>query len=53
MSRDGLVGTPAQLVETIETYREMGVARVYLQVLDFDDLDHVRLIASEVVTAVK
>jgi alkanesulfonate monooxygenase SsuD/methylene tetrahydromethanopterin reductase-like flavin-dependent oxidoreductase (luciferase family) len=53
MSRDGLVGTPAQLIETIETYREVGVSRVYLQVLDFDDLDHVRLIASEVVTAVK
>jgi len=53
MSRDGLVGTPAQIVEKIETYREIGVSRVYLQVLDFDDLDHVRLIASEVVTAVK
>jgi F420-dependent oxidoreductase-like protein len=53
MSRDGLVGTPAQLVEKIETYREMGVSRVYLQVLDFDDLDHVRLLASDVVPAVK
>ena len=53
MSRDGLAGTPAQLVEKIETYREIGVSRVYLQVLDFDDLDHVRLIASEVLKAVK
>jgi F420-dependent oxidoreductase-like protein len=53
MSRDGLVGTPAQLIEKIGTYREMGVSRVYLQVLDFDDLDHVRLIASEVMPAVK
>jgi len=53
MSRDGLAGTPAELVEKIETYREMGVSRVYLQVLDFDDLDHVRLIASEVLKAVK
>lgn len=53
MSRDGLVGTPTQLIEKIDTYREIGVARVYLQVLDLDDLDHVRLIASEVLTAVK
>jgi alkanesulfonate monooxygenase SsuD/methylene tetrahydromethanopterin reductase-like flavin-dependent oxidoreductase (luciferase family) len=52
MSRDGLVGTPAQLIEKIETYREIGVSRLYLQVLDFDDLDHVRLIASEVLRAV-
>jgi F420-dependent oxidoreductase-like protein len=53
MSRDGLVGTPAQLIEKIETYREIGASRVYLQVLDFDDLDHVRLIAAEVLGAVK
>jgi F420-dependent oxidoreductase-like protein len=53
MSRNGLAGTPAQLIEKIGTYREIGVTRVYLQVLDFDDLDHVRLIASEVLTAVK
>jgi len=53
MSSVGLVGTPAQLIEKIVTYREIGVSRVYLQVLDFDDLDHVRLIASEVLTAVK
>lgn len=53
MSHDGLVGTPAQLIEKIATYREIGVSRVYLQVLDFDDLDHVRLLASDVVGAVK
>jgi alkanesulfonate monooxygenase SsuD/methylene tetrahydromethanopterin reductase-like flavin-dependent oxidoreductase (luciferase family) len=53
MTHVGLVGTPAQLIEKIETYREIGVSRVYLQVLDFDDLDHVRLLASEVLTAVK
>jgi alkanesulfonate monooxygenase SsuD/methylene tetrahydromethanopterin reductase-like flavin-dependent oxidoreductase (luciferase family) len=53
MARDGLVGTPAQLIEKIEAYREIGVTRVYLQVLDMDDLDHVRLIASDVLPAVK
>jgi alkanesulfonate monooxygenase SsuD/methylene tetrahydromethanopterin reductase-like flavin-dependent oxidoreductase (luciferase family) len=53
MSRDGLVGTPAQLVQKIETYHEIGVSRIYLQVLEMDDLDHVRLIASDVLPAVK
>jgi F420-dependent oxidoreductase-like protein len=53
MSRDGLVGTPAQLIDKIERFREIGVSRMYLQVLDMDDLDHVRLIASDVLKAVK
>ncbi|HTT58880.1 MAG TPA: LLM class F420-dependent oxidoreductase [Acidimicrobiales bacterium] len=48
MSVDGLVGTPAQLIDKIARYREIGVSRVYLQVLDFHDLDHVRLLASAV-----
>jgi alkanesulfonate monooxygenase SsuD/methylene tetrahydromethanopterin reductase-like flavin-dependent oxidoreductase (luciferase family) len=50
---DGLVGTPAQLVDKIARYREIGVSRVYLQVLDFHDLDHVRLLASDVMPAVQ
>ncbi|MGH3733739.1 MAG: LLM class F420-dependent oxidoreductase [Acidimicrobiales bacterium] len=53
ISRDGLVGTPAQLLERINTYREIGVSRLYLQVLDLDDLDHVRLIATDVLPLVK
>ncbi|MGC2485420.1 MAG: LLM class F420-dependent oxidoreductase [Acidimicrobiales bacterium] len=53
MSRDGLVGTPAQVVHKIMTYRAIGVSRVYLQVLDFHDLDHVRLLASDVLPAVQ
>ncbi|HTB08624.1 MAG TPA: LLM class flavin-dependent oxidoreductase, partial [Acidimicrobiales bacterium] len=53
MATDGLVGTPAHLIEKIARYREIGVSRVYLQVLDFHDLDHVRLLASDVVPAVQ
>jgi F420-dependent oxidoreductase-like protein len=44
----GLVGTPDRLVERIEAYRQIGASRVYLQVLDLEDLDHLKLIASEV-----
>lgn len=52
MAADGLVGRPADVAEKIASYREMGVTRVYLQVLDFDDLDHVRLLATDVRPAV-
>ena len=45
---NGLAGTPAEVAEKLETYRSTGAVRVYLQVLDLDDLDHLRLVASEV-----
>jgi alkanesulfonate monooxygenase SsuD/methylene tetrahydromethanopterin reductase-like flavin-dependent oxidoreductase (luciferase family) len=44
---DGLGGTPAQVVERIGAFAELGVTRMYLQVLDLDDLDHLELIAAE------
>jgi len=53
LSENGLAGTPTQIVERIRTFGELGVSRLYLQVLDMDDLDHVGLIASEVLPAVK
>jgi F420-dependent oxidoreductase-like protein len=47
---NGLAGTPAEVVETLATWRERtGVTRAYLQMLDLSDLDHIDLIASEVV----
>ena len=48
----GLGGTPAEVVERIATYAEAGVQVVYLQLLDIDDLDHLRLLAAEVLPAV-
>jgi F420-dependent oxidoreductase-like protein len=45
---EGLVGTPADLVDKIGRLGELGVSRVYLQVLDLHDLDHLRLVADEV-----
>ncbi|GIE80308.1 LLM class F420-dependent oxidoreductase [Actinoplanes philippinensis] len=44
----GIVGTPAEAVETIKRYAEAGASRLFLQVLDLSDLDHVELVASEV-----
>ena len=46
--RDQLGGTPAQLVERIGDFAAHGVDRVYLQVLDLQDLDHLELVAAEV-----
>ena len=46
---NGLAGTPAEVVDKIGTWRERtGITRLYLQVLDLSDLDHVELIAQEV-----
>ncbi|MEV4351434.1 TIGR03560 family F420-dependent LLM class oxidoreductase [Actinoplanes sp. NPDC049596] len=44
----GIVGTPAEVVETIKQYGAAGATRLFLQVLDLSDLDHVELVASEV-----
>lgn len=41
-------GTVQQLVDTLGRWGEAGADRVYLQVLDLDDLDHVRLLGGEV-----
>lgn len=44
----GVAGTPAEAVEILGRYAEAGAQRVYLQVLDLADLDHLDLVASEV-----
>jgi F420-dependent oxidoreductase-like protein len=49
LREDGVAGTPAEVAEKIGRYAELGAQRMYLQVLDLQDLDHLELIASEVV----
>jgi alkanesulfonate monooxygenase len=50
--RHGAVaGTPADVVAKLRELREVGADTVYLQVLDLGDLDHVRLVADEVLPA--
>jgi F420-dependent oxidoreductase-like protein len=44
----GGAGTPEQFVARVGEFAEAGCQRLYLQVLDLSDLDHLRLIASEV-----
>ncbi|MBC8993936.1 LLM class F420-dependent oxidoreductase [Micromonospora chalcea] len=45
---DPVVGSPAQLVDRIGEFAATGATRVHLRLIDFDDLDHVELIAAEV-----
>jgi F420-dependent oxidoreductase-like protein len=47
-SNSPLVGTPAEIVEHLGPFADIGVQRVYLQLLDLSDLEHLRLFASEV-----
>ncbi|MGI5486868.1 LLM class F420-dependent oxidoreductase [Microtetraspora malaysiensis] len=44
----GLAGTPAEVVQKIGRFAEIGAERMYLQILDPTDLDHLELIAAEV-----
>jgi len=44
----GVAGTPEQAVQTLQRWAEAGCDRVYLQVLDLHDLDHLRLVADTV-----
>lgn len=45
---NGLAGTPAEIVERIGQFAAIGSERIYLQVMDLDDLDHLELVAAEV-----
>jgi len=44
----GAAGTPSEVVERCRAYGAIGAEAIYLQLLDLNDLDHLRLIASEV-----
>jgi F420-dependent oxidoreductase-like protein len=48
LRESGLAGTPAEVVAKIGAFAQTGVERIYLQVLDLTDLDHLALLASDV-----
>jgi F420-dependent oxidoreductase-like protein len=48
LRRNGAAGTPAEVVETLQAWAAVGAQRIYLQVLDLADLDHLDLVATEV-----
>src|SRR5690606_14195313 len=45
---NGLGRTPPQVVGKIGRFADLGAERIYLQVLDLTDLEHLELLAAEV-----
>jgi F420-dependent oxidoreductase-like protein len=52
LRENGAAGTPSEVVDKLRTYADAGAQRVYLQVLDLDDLDHLAVVADEVMPQV-
>jgi len=52
LRENGLAGSPAEIVDKIGGYAEAGATTAYLQVLDLADLDHLDLLASQVLPQV-
>ena len=48
LRENGLAGTPDEVVAKIGRFAAAGATRLYLQVLDLTDLDHLRLVARDV-----
>jgi F420-dependent oxidoreductase-like protein len=49
----GVGGTVNEVVDQIGAYAELGVTRMYLQIMDLTDLDHLAFIAAEVAPRVR
>jgi alkanesulfonate monooxygenase SsuD/methylene tetrahydromethanopterin reductase-like flavin-dependent oxidoreductase (luciferase family) len=47
LRENGLAGTPDEALERLQKWNEAGAERIYLQVLDLDDLDHIALMGRE------
>ncbi|MCV7128328.1 MULTISPECIES: LLM class F420-dependent oxidoreductase [Mycolicibacterium] len=48
-SNSPVVGTPGEVVDKLRPFLEAGVQRIYLQLLDMSDLDHVQFFAEQVI----
>lgn len=48
LRENGAAGTPDEVIARLRRFADVGVTRMYLQVLDLDDLDHLELVAREV-----
>jgi alkanesulfonate monooxygenase len=46
---NGAAGTPDEVVARVRAFGALGAGTIYLQVLDLDDLDHIRLLSEQVV----
>ena len=48
LRENGVAGTPDEVAAGLRSWRDVGAERVYLQVLDLADLDHLDIVANEV-----
>jgi F420-dependent oxidoreductase-like protein len=48
LRENGLAGSPAEIVDKLGAFAEAGATTAYLQILDLADLDHLDLLASQV-----
>jgi F420-dependent oxidoreductase-like protein len=48
LRQNGAAGTADEVIATLARWRDAGAERMYLQVLDLSDLDHLELVAAEV-----
>jgi F420-dependent oxidoreductase-like protein len=49
LRQNGAAGTPDEVVERLQHFAAIGAETAYLQVLDLNDLDHIRLLSEDVV----
>ncbi len=52
LRENGLAGSPAEIVDKLGRYAELGTDTAYLQIMDLTDLDHLELLAHEVLPQV-
>jgi len=52
LAENGIAGLPDDVVKKIRKFAEIGAEHIYLQVLDLHDLDHLELLATEVLPQV-
>jgi alkanesulfonate monooxygenase len=48
---NGLCGTPEEIIEKLAAYAAVGCSRIYLQLLDLADLDHLAVLGTDVLAA--
>lgn len=48
LRKNGMIGSPAQIVDKIGRFAEIGCSRIYLRMMDLHDVAHLELLASEV-----
>ena len=53
LRQNQLGGTPQEIVDKLRAFADAGATRAYLQVLDMTDLDHIALLAAEVLPHVR